>query len=77
MKYKYMSSIVVCSAVLLISLGSIIIPDKEVSELEGRTLETIPLDINQESIEGMLSGDYFSKWDTYFSDHILGAQLFC
>lgn len=76
MKYKYMSSIVVCSAVLLISLGSIIIPDKEVSELEGRTLETIPLDINQESIEGMLSGDYFSKWDTYFSDHILGRNYF-
>lgn len=76
MKYKYMSSIVVCSAVLLISFGSIIIPDKEVSELEGRTLETIPLDINQESIEGMLSGDYFSKWDTYFSDHILGRNYF-
>ena len=76
MKYKYMSSIVVCSSVLFISLGSIITPDQEVSELEGRTLETIPLQIESEDVKGVLDGAYFSKWDTYFSDHILGRNYF-
>ena len=76
MKYKYMSSIVVCSSFLFISLGSIITPDQEVSELEGRTLETIPLQIESEDLKGVLDGAYFSKWDTYFSDHILGRNYF-
>lgn len=129
MKYKYLSTIIICVTVLIISVGSILTPDQEVSEIEGRKLELIPLpsfvremfntnvtnekvskistnakdtnstEINEEQSEegqssdnqsttiptennimtyvtGILNGDYFNRWDTYFSDHILGRNIF-
>ncbi|WP_343288385.1 DHHW family protein [Turicibacter bilis] len=122
MRYKYFSSIIICSMIIFISLSSIVTPDKEVSELEGRTLEVIPLpsfirdlfkndsenilkatqdnttneqsrtddlEVKRENaatdqlesnirfyLKGILNGDYFNRWDKYFSDHIVGRDYF-
>lgn len=116
MKYKYLTSIIIIIFVLYISMVSILEGDKEVSILEGRSLEVIPLpsiirnifaeakdeeatekvtednkeenNIIQENnsvdkdiksnikvyITGILNGDYFKRWDNYFSDHIYGRD---
>ncbi len=98
MKYKYLSTIFISLTIVLISILSVMTPDREVSELEGRKLQIIPpsikeilienqsidyegkgLSILEEesfSVEGILNGQYFSKWDSYFSDHILGRDYF-
>lgn len=129
MKYKYFSTIIICVTVLIILIGSILTPDQQVSEIEGRKLELIPLPafiremfnnnvtnekedeistdvvdmnstkiteeqseggensdnlstppLNENNIKtyvmGILNGDYFNRWDTYFSDHILGRNIF-
>ena len=116
MKYKYLTSIIIIIFVLYISMVSILEGDKEVSILEGRSLEVIPLpsiirnifverkdaeatekvtqDNKEENniiqdnnsvdkdiksnikvyITGILNGDYFKRWDNYFSDHIYGRD---
>lgn len=122
MKYRYISSIFIIASVILITTITIITPDKEVSLLEGRSLEIIPIpefirskfssndkvnnDIEDNEIsskeesndkvvllssasdnkgdetEGaaqvyikqILNGEYFERWDTYFSDHIVGRD---
>ena len=122
MKYRYISSIFIIASVILITTITIITPDKEVSLLEGRSLEIIPIpefirnkfssndkvnsDIeNNETsseeenndnvvllsstsdnksdetesaaqvyIKQILNGEYFERWDTYFSDHIVGRD---
>lgn len=82
MKYKYITSIVVVVVTLSISIISIVIPDKEISELEARELQEVPLpnkliseDFNRNAyIYELLTGDMFKKWDNYFSDHILNRD---
>lgn len=122
MKYRYISSVFIIVSVILITTITIITPDKEVSLLEGRSLEIIPIpefirnkfssndkvnsDIennetsseeenndnvvllssasdnkNDETesaaqvyIKQILNGEYFERWDTYFSDHIVGRD---
>ncbi len=80
MKYKYITSICTIGFVLFISAMSIITPDKEISDLEGRNLQVMPTIENLKTIDetyrirtyvkGLLDGSVFSKWDSYFSDHI-------
>lgn len=43
MKYRYITSVFIIVSVILVATITIILPDKEVSILEGRTLEMIPL----------------------------------
>lgn len=122
MKYRYISSIFIIVSILLITIITIITPDKEVSLLEGRSLEIIPIpefirnkfssndkvnnDIEDNEISSkkesndnvvllssasdnkndetesaaqvyikqILNGEYFERWDTYFSDHIVGRD---
>lgn len=74
MKYKYTTSILITGFILTISIMSIITPDKEISEVEGRTLQQLPTpkNINDENLykEELLNGQVFIKWDNYFNDHI-------
>ena len=121
MRYRYTSSIFIIISVILMTTITVITSDKEVSILEGRTLEILPLpefirnkifgnnkveesiensevnvqqednnkvvlvnstssnDIETESatqvyIRQILNGEYFQRWDTYFSDHIVGRD---
>lgn len=121
MRYRYTASIFIIISVILMTTITVITPDKEVSILEGRTLEILPLpefirnkifgnnkveesvenskvnvqqednnkvvlvnstssnDIKTESatqvyIRQILNGEYFQRWDTYFSDHIVGRD---
>lgn len=82
MKYKYITSIFIIIFVVSISAISIIVKDEEISELEGRKLQTLPMPNNiiSESfnknayIYELLTGDMFQKWDKYFSDHIYGRN---
>lgn len=112
--FKYLSSIGIIFVVAVVLIMSIVTPNKEVSDLEGRSLEIMPLpsfirnmftkedvetnganndiienivlvgkqEIEEENnenevesaikvyVEGILNGDYFKRWDNYFSDHI-------
>lgn len=74
MKYKYITSILIIGFILTISIMSIITPDKEISEVEGRTLQQppTPKNINDKNLykEEIMNGQLFIKWDNYFSDHI-------
>lgn len=79
-RFKYVSSIGVILVTLFITVLSLSTPDKEISELEGRTLQVIPTInrlINKEKthnfnayIYEILTGTLFQNWDKYFSDHI-------
>lgn len=79
-KYKYISSIGVILIIVIISISSLITPDKEISELEGRKLQVMPTInnlVNKEKtlnfnayVYETLMGGLFQKWDNYFSDHI-------
>lgn len=79
-KYKHISSIGVILIIVIISISSLITPDKEISELEGRKLQVMPTInnlVNKEKthnfnsyIYEVLTGALFTKWDNYFSDHI-------
>lgn len=74
MKYKYITSILIIGFILTISIMSIITPDKEISEVEGITLQQppTPKNINDKNLykEEIMNGQLFIKWDNYFSDHI-------
>lgn len=75
MKYKYITSLVVILFLLSVSITSIIRPDYNVSEQEGRKLQQIPTkDMFKESgyINGLLNGEVFKTWDNYFGDQIVG-----
>ena len=79
-KYKYISSIGTILIIVSISILSIVTPDKEISELEGRKLQIMPTInnlVNKEKthnfnayIYEILTGNLFVKWDNYFSDQI-------
>ena len=79
-KFKYMSSIGVMCIVIIIVIASLITPDKEISDLEGRKLQGMPTfnnlvvkekthNFNAYVYEGLM-GILFKKWDDYFSDNI-------
>lgn len=78
MKYKYITSIATIGIVLFISIMSIITPDRETSDLEGRTLQIFPSPSNiidegfnkNAYLYELLTGDMFKKFDNYFSDQI-------
>lgn len=80
MKYKYTTSIFTIVFVLFVSVMSIITPDKETSDLESRSLQVMPTieNLKEEDnsyrirthLKGLLDGEVFGKWDSYFSDHI-------
>ncbi|MBQ3421817.1 MAG: hypothetical protein IJH34_09115, partial [Romboutsia sp.] len=68
MKYKYMTSVGVIGIVVFVGIMSILTPDKETSELDGRTLQTLPS--IKWNFKETLDGSFFKEWDSYFSDHI-------
>lgn len=82
MKYRYLTSIVTVVIVLFICTMSIITPDKDISDLEGRQLQQLPTPnriINEyfnrnAYIYELLTGDMFKKWDAYFSDHFFSRD---
>lgn len=82
MKYKYLTSIVTIVIVLFVGAMSIITPDKDISDLEGRQLQELPIPskiINEgfnrsAYLYELLTGDMFKKWDSYFSDHIFSRD---
>ncbi len=53
---------------LLVPALSIVMPKEIASLYENRMLETKP----EFSIQNVVNGEYFSGWDSYFSDHIVG-----
>lgn len=55
----------------LVMIINIIVPDKEQSEMENRTLETRPR-FNMSSI---LSGDFMEEWENYLSDQFAGRNM--
>ena len=83
MKYKYITSIATIGIVLFVSAMSIITPDREISDLEGRQLQLLPTPgkiINEgfnknAYLYELLTGDMFKKWDSYFSDHIYNRDM--
>lgn len=83
MKYKYITSIIIIGIVLFVSAMSIIIPDRQISDLEGRELQILPTPskiINEgfnknAYLYELLTGDIFKKWDSYFSDHIYNRDI--
>lgn len=74
MKFKYTTSLLIVGTTLFISIMSIITPDKEISEVEGRILQQTPTpkNINDTNTykQEIINGKLFSKWDNYFSDQI-------
>lgn len=55
----------------LVMVINIIVPDKEQSEMENRTLEMRPR-FNMSSI---LSGDFMEEWENYLSDQFVGRNM--
>lgn len=80
--YKYLTSIATIIIILFVCIMSIITPDKDVSDLEGRKLQELPLpniiindDFNRNAyIYELLNGDMFKKWDSYFSDNFFKRE---
>lgn len=72
MRYRYTTSIFTAIFIIAISALSIITKDKNISDVEGRTLEAIPL--SNISVGQVLKGEYFQRWDRYFSDHLYGRD---
>ena len=54
----------------LVLIVNVIVPDKEKSELENRTLESRP----RFNLTTVLSGDYMEKWEKYISDQFAGRN---
>ena len=54
--------------VLIINL---IVPDKEESELENRTLESRP----SFNLTTIMTGDFMEQWETYLSDQFVGRNM--
>lgn len=85
MKYKYLTSIFTIVFLLFVQGMSIMEPDNQISNLEGRTLQVMPtienLKISDSKyrirmhIKGILDGTLFSKWDDYFSDNIYARDI--
>lgn len=84
-KYKYITSIATIGIVLFISIMSIVTPDREVSDLEGRTLQKLPNAYNIYENNDVISnlklvyhsftGQLFKWWDNYFSDQIYNRDI--
>lgn len=55
----------------LVMIINVIVPDREQSEMENRTLETRPR-FNMSSI---LSGDFMEEWENYLSDQFVGRNM--
>lgn len=56
---------------MIVLLINIILPDKQISEVENRSLTQMP-DLTFENIE---SGDYFKGLQSYYSDQFVGRNL--
>lgn len=63
-KYTFLGSLFL-AYLCLFALFAIVLPDKDISERERRHLQTLP----NLSVENILSGNYFSKLDSYLLDH--------
>ena len=68
-----------CNRALLVLFGAVlaavpvltfVLPEKTVSYYENRALAALP----KATGESLASGQYFSDWDTYLSDHIVGRN---
>ena len=77
MKYKYLTTILIIMFTLALSSLTVLTPDKKTSESENRLLASRPsLSINEGTIDSLLNGSYFTTWDTYFSDQMMGRSTF-
>lgn len=54
----------------LVLIVNVIVPDKEKSELENRTLESRP----RFNLTTVLSGDFMEQWEKYLSDQFAGRN---
>ena len=54
----------------LVMIINVIVPDKDQSEMENRTLETRP----RFRMSSILSGDFMEEWESYLSDQFVGRD---
>ena len=55
----------------LVMIINVIVPDKDQSEMENRTLETRP----RFRMSSILSGDFMEEWESYLSDQFVGRDM--
>ena len=67
---KYNLLILFMLMIIVVPIGTFAREEQTISDIENRTLATKPI-LTKESL---FNGEYFSGWETYFSDHIIGRD---
>lgn len=69
-KLQKLTILLFIAFIFLFSIGNLIVPKKDYSENENRTLATFP----NTSIKSLFSGNFDDLFETYFSDHFISRD---
>ena len=70
-KYNILVTTVFCGFLGLVLGASLVLPDKEFSELENRNLSKVPT----LSVESVMDGKFMADAEDYTADHIVGRDF--